>query len=591
MTDIRSSSNHPHMPPPSRSPANPTPVSPQKSIREDYITATPHILRHPRPPRSPVDLISGSNHSSLISTPRSLIGPPGSASSSSSGHPYRHSIDGSALDATPHALGQNAAVVVSPPLYDTQDIHQIRASNGQSVHAIIDAHIDKGFFLADQEWTCYRRNYFSVACSYKLAPPMAPGPLYLRRSGSNDAEPEPITSFAMSISAVVDATEGKPIDLVQHTPKRDKGPQGKPDRITLSPYSPGSMGMYPSGTPLSNSLMSDPRGARHREYDPTYVPPGTQPQTVANFERIQFKSATANNGKRRAAQQYYNLIVELYANVTNSMGENPKLVKIATRMSASMVVRGRSPGHYQEDRRASPSSAGPGGTSGRDGNRGPAGGPGGLSGARSLGDPMSLMSGSSSMLGSGGYQGSNGISSLHQSPSSMESHTLSSRSSSGGHLDNQMDPNMPPEENHNMDEPPYNQYYPPALYESDNSHSRSTQNNLRPYMSSNYSDDRNGGNSHQGGDYVSAQMMRPEHDSRRMAREDYPGSFNLPQPSLLRYGSNGANNNGGVGTNGNTSSSGFSGKDYPRNDVFRSSCGRYQGPETTRGHYSDLPAL
>lgn len=65
------------------------------------------------------------------------------------------------------------------------------------------------------------------------------------------------------------------------------------------------------------------------------------------FERIQFKSATANNGRRGGQQQYYKLIVKPWANIQNSLDETPKWVEIAARSSQRIVVRGRSPSHYQ----------------------------------------------------------------------------------------------------------------------------------------------------------------------------------------------------------------------------------------------------
>jgi meiosis-specific transcription factor NDT80 len=104
-------------------------------------------------------------------------------------------------------------------------------------------------------------------------------------------------------------------------------------------------------------------GGSRAIYDGGYSQSGQGPYaTDHTFERIQFKQATANNGKRRAAQQYYHLVVELYVDVgTQNPGE--QFVKIAERKSAKMIVRGRSPGHYQTERRGSTSS-GPGGSSG-----------------------------------------------------------------------------------------------------------------------------------------------------------------------------------------------------------------------------------
>jgi meiosis-specific transcription factor NDT80 len=85
------------------------------------------------------------------------------------------------------------------------------------------------------------------------------------------------------------------------------------------------------------------------------------------FERIQFQKATANNGKRRAQQQYYNLVVELYAEIASSVPGEMQWIQIARRQSHPMVVRGRSPGHYKDGRRGSTASLGPDST-GPDGN-------------------------------------------------------------------------------------------------------------------------------------------------------------------------------------------------------------------------------
>jgi len=168
----------------------------------------------------------------------------------------------------------------------------------------------------------------------------------------------------MSISAIVADNDSHSIELVQHTPKRDKGPVAKPEKVRLAPRSPQPahhpMGLYPGHG--DSSLGPRPL------YDQGYGGAAGASQggsgafqTEHTFERIQFKQATANNGKRRAAQQYYHLVVELWADVGTRTSE--QFVRVAYRRSAKMIVRGRSPGHYQTERRGSTSS-GPGGGSG-----------------------------------------------------------------------------------------------------------------------------------------------------------------------------------------------------------------------------------
>jgi hypothetical protein len=65
------------------------------------------------------------------------------------------------------------------------------------------------------------------------------------------------------------------------------------------------------------------------------------PPPQHTFERIHFQKATANNGKRRAQQEFFHVVVELWADV-GRMGVSER-IEIATRHSAQIVVRGRSP--------------------------------------------------------------------------------------------------------------------------------------------------------------------------------------------------------------------------------------------------------
>jgi hypothetical protein len=140
----------------------------------------------------------------------------------------------------------------------------------------------------------------------------------------------------LTIGARVFGSDLKIIDLVQHTPKRDKGPQLKP-ALNL---------MLPGGDV-----------ERHAHHDATdtdeekaalsgNIADGVLPRVVT-YERIQFKQATANNGKRRAAQQYFSLIVEAYAVVLGPHG--PEEIRVAISRSNPVVVRGRSPGHYSDN--------------------------------------------------------------------------------------------------------------------------------------------------------------------------------------------------------------------------------------------------
>lgn len=296
----------------------------------------------------------------------------------------------------------------------------------------INGVIDKGFFLADGEWTCYRRNYFSCVCSYSISPPGHPNTaMQFLRAGEQQAYP--VYGFAMCISAVVADNDNLAIELVQHTPKRDKGPIAKPEKVRLSPKPPQT-----SHHPINN-LYAGSGGdlGSSRGYDQGFGQTQSNLSNEHTFERIQFKQATANNGKRRAAQQYYHLIVELWAD-TGTQGADP-YVRVAYRKSDKMIVRGRSPGHYQSERRASTSS-GPGGSGG-----------GSISGAGY----------SSGMVGSGDYSSNPSMMTGGYAP------TYDPRSYGGTrhHHDMSMEPIISPDECKAITEPKGYQYYAATIYE------------------------------------------------------------------------------------------------------------------------------
>lgn len=255
------------------------------------------------------------------------------------------------------------AQMEAPPFEDTSILESIVADYGgtqQTVKPEVQAKIGRGFFASDGKWTCYRRNYFSVTCSFNLHPWPSTVPLHIRHP---DHTLEPIRGFAMSISAIVNGQYGDTRELVQHTPKRDKQSERKPGRVVLQPSPSPSLAPGSTG---NGGHSSFPLGSQSLDYTSSFTgaPQPCQPPTSHLFERIQFQKATANNGKRRAQQQYYNLVVELHAEVAGPVNGESQWVQIARRHSHPMVVRGRSPGHYKDGRRDSTASMGPDGGSG-----------------------------------------------------------------------------------------------------------------------------------------------------------------------------------------------------------------------------------
>ena len=551
-SSIFSPSHSSGMLPPSRTQSGQSPVSPLLvgNARENYTSSTPYLLRHSVPNRTSIESLS---RSPFPTAPRSgdSTAPTLSPASSSS-----YGLSGAALQLDPSAQLSFTHGGPGPPLEQTTLEHQITSADGHTIQPSINARIEKGFFLADQDWTCYRRNYFSVACSFTLSPLVGSSSLYLHRSDTPRVT-EAIHGFAMTISAVVDGRDGKPVELVQHTPKRDKGPQGRPEKVKLNPHTAGSHAIFPGSAAAAVRISGGPLLSTAPGNEQYYMQPGEQ-QTVATFERIQFKSATANNGKRRAAQQYYHLLVELFADLGGQ-----QMVTVASRLSVPMVVRGRSPGHYQDDRRGSSSSAGPGGgAGGNDGGR-VGGGPGtGLpGGSRGMGDAMSLLGGPGAMLGgSGGYNSGSGSTSMRHSPSSM-GQPVSSSSSSTGHLDHQGDVMMTTSDGGDltMGEPGnYHQYLTPSL-DAKMGHSARPAPILPSFSMPSY--------------FGTSQAVFDTNDARqRILKDEFGGMGPSLPPPVVPW-----------------SSSAFGGRGATLRSLHPS-CGTLEAREQERGYYSNLPA-
>ncbi|KIV89654.1 hypothetical protein PV10_07039 [Exophiala mesophila] len=240
--------------------------------------------------------------------------------------------------------------IEGPAFGDTTVLHNILGGHSHHLLPEISASIQKGFFQVERKWTCYRRNYFTVHCSFALKGQFAEGPYYLEKLSQREL----IHQFAVSISARTAAQsngESEARGLVQHTPKRDKATESVPGRHPVSPsvhasmssggLYPGTGSMYPSSSQITSSVLG-PYGG----YDSS----SNGPPANHTFERIQFQRATANNGKRRAQQQYFQVVVELSADIGRTSGTED-WVLIATRESEPVVVRGRSPGHYKDTQR------------------------------------------------------------------------------------------------------------------------------------------------------------------------------------------------------------------------------------------------
>ncbi|KPI43116.1 uncharacterized protein AB675_2168 [Cyphellophora attinorum] len=244
--------------------------------------------------------------------------------------------------------------VKGPGFSETVPLAELVNRSGTHMKPEIIASIHKGFFQVDNKWTCYRRNYFQVNCGFTFKSHQD-SHVYLRQNDQH----QQVYGYAVSIRAKTGpsgSTEGEARGLVQHTPKRQKQQETVPTKHAVVPQTAlhqnphqhhGHMYQHPPGAVdpyYAHGHAFGNFGSRGIGFDSAAQTPASY-----TFERIQFQKATANNGKRRAQQQFFHVIVELSVNISPPNSHRDDWVVVATRESEPMVVRGRSPGHYKDN--------------------------------------------------------------------------------------------------------------------------------------------------------------------------------------------------------------------------------------------------
>ncbi|KAJ3301673.1 hypothetical protein HDV03_000514 [Kappamyces sp. JEL0829] len=169
---------------------------------------------------------------------------------------------------------------------------------------------DKGFFVANGAWTCYRRNYFQIAVSFTV-------------KSSNGKPVEEDTEFYVNVNGHLERVSNfkvgldskcgteKKVPLVQCSAKREKGCQVEPPLVLITPTLPGQ------GKQIKLT-------------------------SKATYKRLQFKASTSTStSKRSMAQQHFNITCDLI--VTTEKGTT---ITLATCESVDLTVRSKSSVHY-----------------------------------------------------------------------------------------------------------------------------------------------------------------------------------------------------------------------------------------------------
>ncbi|MCJ1477171.1 hypothetical protein MMC13_005842 [Lambiella insularis] len=166
--------------------------------------------------------------------------------------------------------------------------------------------------VSTAELTCYRRNLFQITGYVTL-------PRVIQYVVTDQGEQLPIISQELSISAS-ESVEGSTIKIISVP--------FKPSTTGASPTAEDKAEKEPTTVPLDQSSSHELDG------DFSVYP--------FAWKRLQFRVATANNGRRKELQQHFTIRLSVSATLANGAK-----VSICQALSGPVVVRGRSPRNFQ----------------------------------------------------------------------------------------------------------------------------------------------------------------------------------------------------------------------------------------------------
>ncbi|CAI6100363.1 unnamed protein product [Clonostachys chloroleuca] len=302
--------------------SNPPPASPHSGrARSDQASIDQQTYSYSRYSHEDADPYSGSSHTG----PSTHLGyqnhlkRPFSQTDQSSGHEVSQDLRG---DGSRPQTSHDHKLL---SFRRSQESQAITDQHGRLQQLELSAQLHGMFFLSEMpanandgtalqpELTCYRRNLFQISGS--LITPR--GQLsVLNESGESTA----ITSMEVTISAI-ESVDGNPVRLIvipwktppPNFPDVNQSPDQEPPALPLIPFqeedaeADGEFAVYPIG-----------------------------------WRRLQFRIATANNGRRKELQQHFVLHLKVFGTLSN----NSKVV-LTESTTAPIVVRGRSPRNFQ----------------------------------------------------------------------------------------------------------------------------------------------------------------------------------------------------------------------------------------------------
>ena len=222
---------------------------------------------------------------------------------------------------TPSIDRDNKLLGFSMPRFD----YYLLTYNYQRTSAQLVAQLHGMFFLAESPWaaagdaqpppselTCYRRNLFQITGEITI-------PRSLRYILTDQGEQIPILGQELVVSAI-ESTENNPVKIISVPWKTPANP--------VAPTAEDKAEREPPAVPIDLMNLQD--------MDSEFV---TLP---FQWKRLQFRIATANNGRRKELQQHF--LVKLKVMATLATGGKIPICEV---QSGAIIVRGRSPRNFQ----------------------------------------------------------------------------------------------------------------------------------------------------------------------------------------------------------------------------------------------------
>lgn len=245
---------------------------------------------------------------------------------------------------------------VGPRFCKTVQTTLLYGSHQKRLKPFIQARIDRGFDNQNGYWIGYKRNYFTLVTCFNFHnlsfAEFASQKLVML---NEDMSMSPVKHLALRIVARC-SEDNTEVKLVQHTAKRDRGPQSSP---SVHPAVPGKLpdhDLVRRAANIRNGLK-----IQQLQHIFSYEKPTTRnkkrlkkmiglehypEQTiarVARYERVQFCSSI-NNKRPPTSTKHFKLFVELIG-IPEDDGDS---VVIARTETAPLVIRGRSPSSYKD---------------------------------------------------------------------------------------------------------------------------------------------------------------------------------------------------------------------------------------------------